>query len=297
MATDYDALTTREVNEFFGALRTSSVVMALGNVQRMSAGQESVPVVSFLPVAGFTGVRYGGRKPATKIEWSAEAVIPREIACTFAIPRAWVDDAEFDVWGQARPLAADAISRVLDAAVLFGTNAPPEFPANGVTGHPPPADVPYVVGPPASEALGQIDAGMALIEDSGLIPNGLASGTAIGSTLRQEYRSIGALPSEVPVPTIYGLPVETTPIWEAAEGDAIIGDWTKLLVAVREDITYDTSEDAVLQDAAGVIIANAFQENLVAMRVYMRVGVAVGTPIEVDNVTYAKSFVSVDWTA
>jgi Phage capsid family len=297
MATDYDALTTREVNEFLGAIRTASVVLALGNVQRMSAGQESIPVVSFLPQAGFTGVRYGGRKPATKIEWSAEAVIPREIACTFAIPRPWFDDAEFDVWGQARPLAADAISRVLDAAVLFGTNAPPEYPANGVTGHAPPPDVPYSAGPPASEALGQIDAGMALIEASGLIPNGVASGTAIGTALRQEYRSIGALPSETPLPAIYGLPVATTPAWEPAEGDAIIGDWTKLLVGIREDITYDTSEEAVIQDAAGVIIANAFQENLVAMRVYMRVGIAVGVPIRVDTGAAAEAFVSVDWTA
>jgi Phage capsid family len=287
MATDYDALTTREVNEFLGAIRTASVVLALGNVQRMSAGQESIPVVSFLPQAGFTGVRYGGRKPATKIEWSAEAVIPREIACTFAIPRPWVDDAEFDVWGQARPLAADAISRVLDAAVLFGTNAPPEYPVDGVAG-----GVPPVAG---TDALDEIDKGMAAVEASGLLPNGIASGTAIGSTLRQEYRAIGALPSEAPSPTIYGLPVATTPQWEPEEGDAIVGDWTKLLIGVREDITYDTSEEAVIQDAAGVIIANAFQENLVAMRVYMRVGVAIGTPVKPDQ-TPATAFATVDWT-
>jgi capsid protein len=289
MATAYDALTTREVTEFFGAIRTSSVVLQLGNVQRMSAGQESLPVVSFLPVAGFTSVRYGGRKPATKIEWSAEAVIPREIACTFAIPRAWVDDAGFDVWGQARPLAADAIARVLDAAVLFGTNAPPEYPPNGVAG----AGAPLA----AADALAAIDAGMAAVEASGLLPNGIGSGTAIGSALRAEYRSIGAMPSEAPTPSIYGLPVATTPVWEADEGDAIVADWTKLLIGIREDVTYDTSEEAVLQDAAGVIIANAFQENLVAMRVYMRVGVAIGTPIKADGTGDANAFVAVDWTA
>ncbi|HEY7621678.1 MAG TPA: phage major capsid protein [Solirubrobacteraceae bacterium] len=287
MATDYDALTTREVNEFIEALRTASVVLALGNTQRMSAGQESIPVVSFLPQAGFTGVRYGGRKPATKIEWSAEAVIPREIACTFAIPQAWVDDAEFDVWGQARPLAADAVARVLDAAVLFGTGAPPEFPADGVAG----------AGAPTSgtDALDAIDKGMAEVEASGLTPTGIASGPGIGSALRQEYRAVMALPSEAPTPSIYGLPVETTPQWEDDEGDAIVGDWTKLLIGVRQDITYDTSEDAILQDAAGVIIANAFQENLVAMRVYMRVGVALGSPVKPDGTT-ADAFSTVDWT-
>jgi hypothetical protein len=287
MATDYNALTTREVDDLIGAIRTESVVLALGNVQRMSAGQESIPVVSFLPTAGFTGVRYGGRKPQTKIEWSAASLIPREIACTFAIPRPWVDDADFDVWGSARELAADAIARVLDAAVLFGTNAPPEFPAGGVAGTEPP-----ITG---ADALAAIDAGMAAIESTGLLPNGIASGTAIGSTLRAEYRSIGALPSEAPAPTVYGLPVRTTPIWQATEGDAVVGDWTKLLIGVREDITYDTSEDAILQDATGVIVANAFQENLVAMRVYMRVGVVIGAPVKVDG-TAADAFEAVDWT-
>ena len=146
--------------------------------------------------------------------------------------------------------------------------------------------------------MAAIDAGMAAVEASGLLPNGIASGVAIGSALRKEYRAVGALPSEAPTPSIYGLPVETTPVWEADEGDAIVADWTKLLVGVRDDITYDTSEEAVLQDAAGVIIANAFQENLVAMRVYMRVGVAVGTPIKVDGTgAPATAFQAVDWTA
>jgi hypothetical protein len=288
MATDYNALTSREVNEFITAITAESVVLRLGNVQRMSAGQETIPVVSFRPVAGFTGVRYGGRKPATKIEWAAESLIPREIACTFAIPRPWVDDADFDLWGQARALAADAISRVLDAAALFGTNAPPEWPTDGVVGPEAP-----VAG---TDALDAIDKGMAAVEAAGLLPDGIVSGTAIGGALRAEYRTIGALPSEAPTPAIYGLPVVTTPVWEADEGDAVVGDWDNLLVGVRDDITYDTSEDAVLQDAAGVIIANAFQENLVAMRVYMRVGIVVGRPVKADN-SRADAFVAVDWTA
>jgi hypothetical protein len=291
MATDYDALTTREVNEFFGAIRTQSVVLRLANVQRMSAGQESIPVVSFLPTAGFTGVRYGGRKPATKIEWSAETLVPREIACTFAIPRPWVEDAEFDVWAQARPLAADAIARVLDAAALFGTNAPPEWLADGIVG----AEVPLA----GTDALDAIDKGMAAVEATGLLPNGIVSGTAIGSALRAEYRAVGALPSEAPTPSIYGVPVATTPAWEPDEGDAVVGDWTMVLIGVREDVTYDTSEDAILQDATGVIIANAFQENLVAMRVYMRLGIAVGKPVIPAGPsagTPADAFVAVDWT-
>jgi hypothetical protein len=140
---------------------------------------------------------------------------------------------------------------------------------------------------------------MAAVEATGLLPNGIVSGTAIGSALRAEYRAVGALPSEAPTPSIYGVPVATTPAWEPDEGDAVVGDWTMVLIGIREDVTYDTSEDAILQDATGVIIANAFQENLVAMRVYMRLGIAVGKPVipaGPNAGTAADAFVAVDWT-
>lgn len=290
MPTDYDALTTREVADLITAIAFESAVLDLGTTMRMSAGQESIPVVSFLPVAGFTNARYGGRKPATKIEWSADELVPREIACTFAIPRPWVDDASFDVWGQAKALAASAIARVLDDAVLFGNGAPAEFPAGGVAA----AAGAAVTG---ADPLAAISAAMGAVENSGLVPNGIASGSTIGAALRDEYRAVGALPGEAPTPTIYGLPVEVTPIWDATDGDALVGDWTKLLIGIREDVTYDTSEEAVLQDAAGVIIANAFQDNLVAMRVYMRVGVVLGIPIMADGTGPSRAFAMADWTA
>jgi hypothetical protein len=87
----------------------------------------------------------------------------------------------------------------------------------------------------------------------------------------------------------------TVQSWDDSKGDALVGDWDMLLVGVREDITFDLSEDAVLQDGTGAIIANAFQDDLTAMRCYIRVGVAVGQPLGPSGV--ASPFEFADWTA
>jgi Phage capsid family len=293
MATDYTNTVPRAVAEqLLVAVEVESVALRLGQTIRMPEGLESIPVVSALPTAGWVNPRMTGRKLATTIEWSAQQIVPEEVACALAIPSAYVDDAGFPVWDQVRPMLSTAIAKVVDQALLFGTGEPATFPPNGVSGGA------VVTGTDAMEA---IDNGMAAIEATGLIPNGIASGTAIGSALRKEYRSLAMPPDVVPAMTLYGLPVATTPIWPAsatgavAPGDAVVGDWTKLIIGIRQDIRFDTSDTAILQDGTGAIIANAFQDDLVAIRCYMRLGAVVGSPLGVSGAA-ADPFVNVDWT-
>ena len=289
MATDYDSLIPTAVSmELLDTVAHQSVAFALGTTMRMPEGLESFPVVSVLPAAGFTNPRFGGRKKATTVEWTSEQLVPEELACALAIPSAFVDDAGFPVWESVRPLIATEMARVIDDAVLFGNGEPASFPPNGVAG---------AAGAPVTgaDALAAIDAAMAAIEASGLVPNGIAAGATIGTALRQEYRAIAVPPDTAPAHTLYGLPVETTPIWDETKGDAIVGDWTKLVIGIRQDIRFDTSDSAILQDAAGAIIANAFQDDLIAMRCYMRFGVALGAPLAPDG-TATKAFSVADWT-
>jgi HK97 family phage major capsid protein len=270
------------------AASRQSVTLTLGRRLVMPSGLLSIPVVSFLPVAGFVNPTYGGRKPATKIEWTAQQVKAEELACVLALPNAFLDDAGYPIWDQVRPLVANAIADTLDHAVLFGTGAPSSFPVGGIAG---------LAGAAQSgaTALEAIDAAAASVEATGGVPNGIAAGSQIGTALRQAYANILAPPSEAPASTIYGWPVVTVAGWDDTKGDALVGDWNMLLVGVREDITFDLSEEAILQDNTGAIIANAFQEDLTAMRCYIRVGVAIGQPLTVDGVSVPFEFA--DWTA
>ena len=278
-------------SEMIAQAERDSVVLTLGRNLTMPSGLLSIPVVSFLPVAGFVNPTYGGRKPATKIEWTAQQVKAEELACVLAIPNAFIDDAGYPIWEQVRPLVSTAIADALDVAVLFGTGAPASFPVGGIAALAGPAQV----GVPAGDALDAIDKAAASVEASLGIPNGIAAGANIGTALRKAYKAVAATPDVSPADVIYGWPVVRVASWDATKGDALVGDWRYLLVGVREDITFDLSEEAILQDNTGAIIANAFQEDLTAMRVYLRVGVAIGQPLTPKGPIAPFEFA--DWTA
>ena len=290
MATDYANLVPREMaDQLLGLARTQSIVLRLGNVRRMSSGLASIPIVSFRPVAGFVNPTYGGRKPATKIEWTAKQVVAEEIACVAAIPNAFVDDAGFPIWDEVQAQFAQAIAEALDKAVLFGTSAPASYPAGGLAGLAGAAQT-------GADALEALDKAAAAVEASGAVPDGIGAGSLIGTALRGYLRETLAPADQAPGNSIYGWPVVVTPVWDATKGDAVVGDWTYLLVGVRQDITFDRSDAAILQDGTGAIIANAFQDDLTAFRCYMRIGVAVGQPLNAAGAAIAP-FEFADWTA
>jgi Phage capsid family len=288
--TVYENLIPRSMaREMIAAAEQESVVLELGRRLVMPSGLMSIPVVSFLPAAGFVNPRYGGRKPATKIEWTAQNVQAEELACVLAIPNAFVDDAGYPIWDQVRPIVATAMAEALDAAVLFGAGAPAGFPVGGIAGLAGAAQV-------GADAPAAIDAAAAVLEAGGVQPDGIVASPVIGTALRQAWAAVNALPSEAPSQVLYGWPVRTTIDWDATKGDALIGDWDYLLVGLREDITFDLSEDAILQDNTGAIIANAFQEDLTAMRCYMRVGIAIGQPLSPQTEAAIVPFEFADWT-
>jgi hypothetical protein len=292
VATDYDSLIPAAVAlTLLEGVERSSAALSLGTTLRMPSGMASLPTVSALPVAGWVNPRMGGRKPATVVEWSVQQIVPEELACTLAIPTAFVDDAGFPVWDQVRPLISSAMAAVIDDALLFGNGEPASFPPDGVSG------TTIDVTDAGNDALAAIDDGLALLEQRHVEPDGIAAGPAIGTALRKVYRDLMVTPESAPQQTLYGLDVSKAATWDSADGDAIVGDWNYLVIGIRQDIRFDLSDSAILQDAAGAIIANAFQDDLVAMRAYMRLGAAIGRPLDPETGTAVDAFANVKWTA
>jgi hypothetical protein len=99
-----------------------------------------------------------------------------------------------------------------------------------------------------------------------------------------------------PAANVYGVDVAVTPVWQAGAGDAIVGGWPYLVIGIREDIRFETSTDAILQDATGAIVVNSLQDDMVAMRCFLRMGAAIGRPVGLDGQPVSP-FSVVDWTA
>ena len=291
MPTVYENLIPRNMaREMISAMPRESAVLTLGRRLTMPSGLLTIPVVSFLPQAGFVTPRYGGRKPATKIEWTAQNIQAEELACVLAIPNAFIDDAGYPIWEQVRPLVASALAETLDLAVFFGTGAPAAFPAGGISGLAGAAQS-------AADAPLAIDKAAAVLEAGGVTPSGIVAGSAIGTALRAAYRAAGAMPGEKPAEVLYGWQVKQMADWDPTKGDALVGDFNYLLVGVAEDITFELTTEGIIQDNTGAIIANTFQDNLTGLKCWMRVGVAIGQPLSQETEVAVTPFEFADWTA
>ena len=86
-----------------------------------------MPVLSALPTAGFvteSATDPAGLKPTSHVTWENKELIAEEIAVIVPIHENVIADANYDLVSEVRPLVAAELGRVLDAAVLFGTNKP-----------------------------------------------------------------------------------------------------------------------------------------------------------------------------
>lgn len=264
-----------------------SVVLQLGSRVPMPAGTETIPVVSTAPSASW--VSAGSRKPLTKVEWSSETLRAEEVASITAVPDVYIQDAPWDVEASVENELGKAVARTLDAAVLFGVNAPASFPSGGIAG---------LAGAAltGADALEAIDAALTALEGDGLVPDGIASSSAIGSALRAAYREAAALPGEAPTSAVYGVPVAVTSPWDSSVADAFVGGWENLLIGVREDVNFAISREGVLVDEDGNIQVSAFQDDQTLVRVYARFGVAVARPLKADGSGPSNPFVGASWT-
>jgi hypothetical protein len=124
-----------------------------------------------------------------------------------------------------------------------------------------------------------LDDAMTAVERTGLIPNGVARAPLLRSALRRISLQQLVPASATPDYAYDGVPTATTPVWDVTKGgDAIVGDWTKRLVGVRQDVTVETSNDGVLLNDDGTIAVSAFQDDMVLMPAYIRIGVVSASP-------------------
>ena len=266
--TDNGLLPEAVATSVLSAVEEASAVLALATRRTMPAGVEYLPLQANAPKA--TWIETGARKPYQEVVWSAEKLVAREVALTTYVEDVYIDDTSFNIEAETERALGAAIARALDLAVLFGVDSPPGFPVGGI------ATAPPVSG---DNALAALDAALGVVEASGVQPTGIVSGPAIGSALRGAYLEAGALPSERPSESVFGIPARVSPIWDSSRGDAIVGAFEYLVIGVRQDITVETSRDGVLTDDSGRVIVSAFEQDVTLVRCHARFAAAIGRPV------------------
>ena len=272
----------------------------------LSSAQVRMPVISALATAYFVSGD-AGLKQTTGVAWENKYVDAEEIAAIVPIPISVLDDAEYDIWAEVRPQLEAAFSKTIAAAVLYGTNIPATWTTNlgaaglvavataasQVTDIPDFTDVyEAILGESADKAS---DGLLMLLEEDGFMATGHVGHISMRGRLRN-VRDTNGLPIFTGMPqdpTRYAL--DGTPINFPLDGSIdedeallIAGDWTKLVYAIRQDMTFSLSTEGVITDAGGNIVYNLFQQDMVALRAVMRLGFALPNPINQMEETAAS---------
>jgi HK97 family phage major capsid protein len=292
--TDAAALVPEEVsNAMLVSLSAQSAVLALANRIPVARNQTRFPVLSALPTAYFVSGDTG-LKQTTEAAWDNKYLYVEEIATIVPIPEAVLDDAGFDVWGSIQPLMEGAIARVLDAAIIFGTNAPTTWASEGNLVADAVAAGNVVARGTNAAAAGGLHGDLSdlvgTLEADGYVPNGAIGNVTLKARLRNVRGTDGqtlALPADVPTVN-YALAGQWPTGASAAE--AVVGDFTKLVVGVRQDMTYKLITEGVITDNTGAIIYNLPQQDMVALRLVFRAGYAVSNPINYQQGTESARY-------
>lgn len=293
---DADALIPVEVsNEILKAVPQQSYAMQLlRRLPNMSSKQRKIPVTSALVAAGFvTGDT--GLKMTTKAAWDKKYLEAEEIAAIVPIPEAVLDDASYDIWGEVRPQAVEALGAVFDGAVFFSTDKPTTWP-DGLVPQAIAAGNTVAVGTGVDIAADVSDM-MATVEGDGYDVSGFASDVAFKANLRN-LRDSNNNPiyqpslAEGTPNTLYGQPIQHVKngSWNSATARVLGGDFTQAVYAIRQDITYKVLDQAVLTDGDGNILYNLAQQDMVALRIVMRIAWQVANPINRMNANAATRF-------
>lgn len=296
---DAAALIPEEVSREIvqGVAETSACLRLFRRLPNMSRKQQRIPVLSALPTAYFVNGDTG-LKQTTEQAWENKYLNAEEIACIVPIPEAVLDDADYDIWAEVRPRIVEAFGVVIDAAILFGTNAPASWPDSILAGATSAGHV-VALGTGADiydDIMGE-NGVISLVEEDGYMVNGHIAAMTMKAKLRG-LRDTSGQPifvRSMQDRTRYeldGEPMEfpANGAFDVTQALMFSGDFRQAVYAIRQEITYKVLTEAVIQDNTGAIVYNLAQQDMVALRAVMRMAWQVPNPVTRLQPTAAQRY-------
>lgn len=278
-----------------GAVEQSTVLRMGRKLQNMSSKTLRMPVLDLLPIAYFVNGD-NGQKQTTKQAWSKKVITAEEIAVIVPISEAVLDDSEYDIWGEVRPRIEEAFGKVIDGAVLFGTNKPDTW-RDGIvqTAEAAGAVVNYAEGDNLYDKIMSENGVIAKVEESGFFVSGHIADITMRSKLRGLKDSNGnpLFKTDMQNGTTYSLDgsqmmFPRNGAFDRAQALMISGDFSQLVYSIRQDITFKLFTEGVVQNTDGSIAYNLMQNDMVALRAVMRLGWEIPNPINQVQADAAK---------
>ena len=260
-----------------GVTKQSAALRMFRRLPNMSSTIMRMRVLDALPMAYWVNDSTdNGRKQVTNAAWANKYIVPAEIAVIVPIKEDVLDDASIDIWGEIRPRLVEAIGKKIDQAVFVGVDKPSAWRADLLSSI---AQAGAYVSQGSGTLYSAINDAMVKVEESGYNPTGIVGGVDVKGKFRMMLDTSGQ--------PIKGTEIDELPkayidngAWDKTKAQMIIGDFTQAVYSIRQDITYKVLDQAIIQNPSdGEIMYNLAQEDMVALRVVMRLGWEIPNPI------------------
>lgn len=269
-----------------GVVTQSAVLQRGRKLPNMSSKTYKMPVLDMLPIAYFVNGDTGSKK-TTKQAWDKKFITAEEIAVIVPIPEAVLDDSDYDIWGEIKPRVVEAFGKVIDGAVLFDVEKPSTWRDGVVTTATKAGSVVTLsTGDDLYDKIMAEDGIISKIEDSGYFVNGHMADISMRAKLRGLRDTTGnpIFKSDMQGGTTYSL--DGSPMnfpnngaFDKSKALMISGDFSQLVYAIRQDITFKLFTEGIVQNTDGSIAYNLMQNDMVALRAVMRLGWEIPNPI------------------
>lgn len=256
-----------------------SVFMGLAKkLPNMTSGVTKMPVLDMLPMAYFVSGDTG-YKGVSRMAWDNVFIYAEELAVIVPIPMAVLRDTNYDIVGEVKPRVLEAIYAKVDQAAIFDIGRPALWPLGVLTQA---RNAGHNVKPTADLYKDLLGVGGVFdkVESDDYEVNGAIAASGMKAKLR-DIRTTDGLPifkQDMQGSTRYAL--DGAPLYMASKGTMpkdkavlIAGDFSQAVYAIREDMQFDILDQAVIQDPnTKEIIYNLAQQDMIALRVYFRMG-------------------------
>lgn len=284
--TDVDSLIETQVaNEIFeGVIKDSKALSMFRRLPNMTSDKTKLRVLDSLPVAYFVDESTNnGRKNTTKMAWDKKFINAAELAVIVPIKENVLNDSSIDIWAEVRPRIVEAFAKKIDNAMFFGVDKPTDW-RKGL--------VPSVIDAGAEvtetgKLYSDINDVMTKVEESGYEVNGILGGVGLKGKFRMMTDTTGQPLNTTEIGSVRREFMDNG-VWDKSKSTLIAGDFSQAVYSIRQDVTYKVLDQAVIQDTDGSILYNLAQDDMVALRVVMRLGWEIPNPVNALNETEAR---------
>lgn len=268
-----DEQVSREIIE--GTIKQSKAMSMFRRLPNMTSNKTKMRVLDSLPLVYWQNSD-NAKKKITKMAWDKKYIVAEEMAVIVPIPEAVLDDASIDIWADVRPRIEEAMGKKFDQAVFTGVDKPTGFRADLLTSV---LNAGATITPGSDTLYKSINDAMVKVEESGYNVTGAVGGVDLKGKFRMMLDTTGQPIKGTEIDSLNKAYLDNG-AWDKTLAQLIVGDFTQAVYAIRQDITFKVLDQAVIQDpSTGDIVYNLAQDDMVALRVVMRLGWEIPNPI------------------